>query len=77
MKKHESLLTRESFKLSNELERAVEEGKYSVMAAIEESLNRVQYLTEYEKLTGNFVSKKELKKLLNPYEKWDGKYSVV
>ena len=77
MKKHESLLTRESFKLSNELERAVEEGKYSVMAAIEESLNRVQYLIEYEKLTGNFVSKKELKKLLNPYEKWDGKYSVV
>jgi hypothetical protein len=77
MKKHESLLTRESFKLSNELERAVEEGKYSVMAAIEESLNRVQYLTEYEKLTGNFVSKKELKKLLNPYEKWDEKYSVV
>ncbi len=77
MKKHESLLTRESFKLSNELERAVEEGKYSVMAAIEESLNRVQYLIEYEKLTGNFVSKKELKKLLNPYEKWDEKYCVV
>lgn len=77
MKKRESLLMRESFRLTNELNVAVENGKYSVMAAIEESLNRVQYLIEYEKVTGDFISKKELKKLLNPYEKWDEKYDVV
>jgi len=77
MKKEKSLLTRESFRLTNELNTAMEKGKYSVMAAIEESLNRVQYLIEYEKVTGDLISKKELKKLLNPYEKWDEKYSVV
>jgi hypothetical protein len=71
-----NLLEKEKENLQEQLNDAIEKGRYSTMSAIEESLNRVDYLIEYEKETGKKVSAKEIKKLLNPYNKFDEKYSL-
>lgn len=71
-----SLLVKEKENLQEQLNDAIEKGRYSTMSAIEESINRVDYLIEYEKETGKKVSAKEIKKLLNPYNKFDEKYSL-
>jgi hypothetical protein len=71
-----NLLQKEKEKFQEQLNDAIQKERYSTMSAIEESLNRVDYLIEYEKKSGKKVSAKEIKNLLNPYTKWDDKYNI-
>jgi predicted ABC-type ATPase len=71
-----NLLQKEKEKLQEQLNDAIQKERYSTMSSIEESLNRVDYLIEYEQKSGKKISAKEIKNLLNPYTKWDDKYNI-
>jgi len=69
------LLQKERIRLRKQLNDALE-NRPSTMSAIEESLKRIDYLIEYEQQTGEKISAKELKSLLNPYSKFNAKYKM-